>query len=150
MRQGESRASLRPAAHSPAESPTAIPAAAAARAFEAMCSPGTPSSTRSSPAGVRIVNEARPISSSARSSPRTWASGDIPNRRTDAGVRSAKPRTVGSSAFSTAVPSSARSSTSSALASATAPGEPKNSMCATPTLVTTPTRGRATAVSLRM
>lgn len=65
-------------------------------------------------------------------------------------MRAAIAATSGSSAFSTAVPSTGRHSTSSPLPSATASIEPNSERCTAATSVTTPTVGRPTRHSSAM
>ena len=67
----------------------------------------------------------------------------MPNVATLPAHRSPYPIAIGSSAFKIAMPSGPSASTGSADASTIEAHDPKTSMCATPTLVTTTTSGRA-------
>jgi hypothetical protein len=143
-----SKTSIRPAVMVAVESPPAIsstercrmcPTAAAARAFDTMCWPGTVSETGATPEGVTRSNDAVPVCRRTVTWPaRTSASAAEPKKRTLAFVLSEKARTTRSSAFNTAVPSSGSDSGSSALASRSTSGEPNSCICARPTPVTTP------------
>ena len=79
-------------------------------------------------------------------SARTFADGARPNVSTRARARPANPVTTGSSPFSTSTPASSIASTGSAEAATITSHEPKISICATPTFVTTTTSGRATGI----
>ncbi|OLD98183.1 MAG: hypothetical protein AUG80_08915 [Candidatus Rokubacteria bacterium 13_1_20CM_4_68_9] len=67
---------------------------------------------------------------------------------TRAAVSRAMPATRASSAFSTAAASAASDRTSAAFSSRTPSSDPRNSVCTGATVVTTPTVGAATALSV--
>ena len=123
--------------------PSATPTAIAAAAFEAMCRPGTRRRTGVRPSPTTASKRAHPCSSRVMPSIRTFASADSPNRITGADERDSIARTRSSSAFRIANPCGGNASTSSPLARATPSSPPTNSVCASPTRVTTPIDGRA-------
>ncbi len=139
IRQRETPASPKARAASSNGIPSSRPTAAAASAFDTMCSPGTASCTRTSAPSAVIRNDARPSGSSETSRARTSAADRVPNVATLPGHRSAYPIATGSSAFKIASPSGPSASTGSADASTIDAHDPKTSMCATPTFVTTTT-----------
>src|SRR4051794_3489849 len=137
-------ASLRAPATVARSRPKDTATAAAAVAFQAWCSPTSRILTRARSPPAWSVKDGRPRSSRAGSSNRTSASSAVPKVRTRPLVRAAMARTSGSSALSTATPSSPSASTSSPLAWAIPAWEPNSPMCALPTFSTSAISGRAT------
>jgi hypothetical protein len=115
----------------------------AASAFETMCSPGTANLTSTSSPSAVSRNDARPSAPREASTARTSACVPNPKVTTLPGHRSANVIATGSSAFRIASPSGPSASTGSAEASTIEAHDPKTSMWATPTFVTTIVSGRA-------
>ena len=124
--------------------PRARAAPAADSALATWCSPTTRRLTGASPPRRRSSKEARPWSSSVDGGRADVGVGRPADVTTRARVRGAIPRTRGSSAVSTAVPSAGSASTSSPFATAMPSALPNSPRWAEPTLRTTPTCGRAT------
>ena len=143
IRRSDTSAALRAPANVERDRPRACPTANAAAALEAMWRPGMARATLARSPPITTSNRARPSSSTVSPSIRTSASTDSPYRITGADERDAIARTRSSSAFKMAKPCGGNASMSSPLARATPSSPPTSSVCASPTLVTTPIDGRA-------
>ena len=124
----------------------------AASAFDTMCSPGTASVDRIAGARPAYQDERAPGRRGPARRPRRGRPRPPRSERhhRGAGVRSRLPATTGSSAFSTATPSAGAPRPARPWPSTMRSHEPNSSRCATPTFVTTPMSGRATAHRSRM
>ena len=129
------------------EAPAASAPAAAARAFFQAVSPRPATATETRPDGATRSNVQPLPSTHFAFSARTSAPLPEPKRRTRAEARAAWPATRGSSALSTAVASGGSPVTRSPFSSAISSRLPRCSMWAVPTLVMTPTVGRAMSTS---